>query len=105
VLGFQIQNNGALSPLPGFTVAAGTQPGALTFTFNDFVYVANRSSNNVSAYKFDFATSTLTPIAGSPFATGTSRSRLAPQDRYSCTLPTRAQAISPASTLTRTPEL
>jgi 6-phosphogluconolactonase len=72
VLGFQIQNNGSLTPLPGSTVAAGSQPGALTFTFNDFVYETNRGSNNVSAYKFDFATSTLTPIAGSPFAIGTS---------------------------------
>src|ERR1700733_3629231 len=36
-----------------------------------FVYVANRGSNNVSAYIVDAASGTLAPIAGSPFAVGT----------------------------------
>jgi len=35
-----------------------------------FVYVTNSGSNNVSAYTVDAASGTLSPIAGSPFATG-----------------------------------
>jgi 6-phosphogluconolactonase len=36
-----------------------------------FAYVANRGSNNVSAYSVDASTGALTAIAGSPFAAGT----------------------------------
>jgi 6-phosphogluconolactonase (cycloisomerase 2 family) len=36
-----------------------------------FVYVANRGSNNVSAYIVDATRGTLAPIAGSPFAVAT----------------------------------
>ncbi|MGD0843875.1 MAG: beta-propeller fold lactonase family protein [Geobacteraceae bacterium] len=36
-----------------------------------FAYVANRSSNDVSAYSINTATGALTAIAGSPFAAGT----------------------------------
>ncbi|HET9839604.1 MAG TPA: beta-propeller fold lactonase family protein [Candidatus Angelobacter sp.] len=72
VLAFKIQQDtGALTALPGATVAAGTQPGTLSFAFGDFVYVANQGSNNVSGYKFDFSTATLAPVPGSPFAAGT----------------------------------
>ena len=35
-----------------------------------FVYVANGTSNNVSAFLLNRATGTLTPVAGSPFAAG-----------------------------------
>src|ERR1700737_4896149 len=35
-----------------------------------FAYVANLYSNNVSAYTIDGTTGALTPVAGSPFATG-----------------------------------
>jgi Lactonase, 7-bladed beta-propeller len=56
---------------PASPFAAGFQPVAITFAFNDFVYVANLGGGNVSAYKFDFTNSTLTPIAGSPFTAGT----------------------------------
>src|ERR1700678_3435972 len=37
-----------------------------------FVFVANRGSNNVSAYTVDAATGTLAATAGSPFAAGNS---------------------------------
>lgn len=68
VLGFKFQDTGALTPFTA--VAAGSQPGKIIFGSSDFVYVANRASNSVSAYKFDFAASTLTPVAGSPFSVG-----------------------------------
>ena len=35
-----------------------------------FAYVANRNSNNVSAYTVDATSGAITPIAGSPFAAG-----------------------------------
>jgi 6-phosphogluconolactonase len=45
---------------------------AVTCTTNPprFAYVANRGSNNVSAYSVDATTGALTAIAGSPFAAG-----------------------------------
>ncbi|HKD82484.1 MAG TPA: beta-propeller fold lactonase family protein [Candidatus Angelobacter sp.] len=68
VLGFKFQDSGMLTSFTG--VAAGTQPGRLVLGSSDFVYVVNQGSNNVSVYKFDFAASTLTPVAGSPFSVG-----------------------------------
>lgn len=68
VLGFKLQNTGALTPFTA--VAAGSQPGKIVLGLGNFVYVANRASNSVSAYKFDFAASTLMPVAGSPFSVG-----------------------------------
>jgi DNA-binding beta-propeller fold protein YncE len=35
-----------------------------------FAYVANRGTNNVSAYTVNASTGALTPVAGSPFAAG-----------------------------------
>lgn len=39
---------------------------------NQFAYVANQNANNVSGYKINAANGTWTPVAGSPFTTGTS---------------------------------
>jgi len=39
--------------------------------FGQFVYVANANDNNISGYGVDDTTGVLTPIPGSPFATGT----------------------------------
>src|SRR5204863_6947708 len=36
-----------------------------------FAYVANQTDNTVSAYTINAGTGALTPVAGSPFATGT----------------------------------
>jgi DNA-binding beta-propeller fold protein YncE len=36
-----------------------------------FLFVANRLSNNISAYSVDSTTGALTPVSGSPFAAGT----------------------------------
>jgi 6-phosphogluconolactonase len=42
-----------------------------------FVYVANKGSNTVSGYSITATTGVLTPIAGSPFAAGSSPTSLA----------------------------
>jgi 6-phosphogluconolactonase len=51
------------SPNTNITVTCTTNPPR-------FVYVANRGSNNVSAYTVDAGNGTLAPIVGSPFAAG-----------------------------------
>ena len=51
------------SSVTNITVTCTTNPPR-------FVYVANRGSNNVSAYTVDAGNGTLAPIAGSPFAAG-----------------------------------
>jgi 6-phosphogluconolactonase len=37
---------------------------------NQFLYVVNNGSANVSGFRFDASTGGLTPITGSPFAAG-----------------------------------
>jgi hypothetical protein len=44
---------------------------ALANTTPEFAYVANASSNNVSAYTIDSTTGALTAVSGSPFPAGT----------------------------------
>lgn len=52
-------------------VTTGTNPHSLAVSpTGKFVYVVNRTSNNVSAYVIG-ANGMLSPVAGSPFATGT----------------------------------
>jgi hypothetical protein len=79
VSAFSVGANGALSPVPGSPFATGgTGGGGIFFAANrittaivkDFLYVANGGSNNVSAFSINPATGFLTPVAGSPFATG-----------------------------------
>ncbi|MEO7207813.1 MAG: beta-propeller fold lactonase family protein [Steroidobacteraceae bacterium] len=52
---------------------------AVTCTTNPprFAYVANRGSNNVSAYTVDPNSGALTEVSGSPFATGLSATSVA----------------------------
>ena len=75
---FTIDANGALaqisgSPFPSLTsstTAAG--PRALTLDpTGAFLYVANGTSNNVSAFSVNATTGSLTALSGSPFAAGT----------------------------------
>jgi 6-phosphogluconolactonase len=51
------------SPVDNVLVSCVTPPPR-------FAYVTNSGSNNVSAYTVNATTGTLTPVAGSPFATG-----------------------------------
>ncbi len=72
IVGYGIDGTtGMLSPLPGFPVVTGTAPHSVTFdTTNQFLYVANDSSADVSGFRFDASTGGLTPITGSPFPAG-----------------------------------
>ena len=54
----------------GAGVTASVSNVAVTCADTQFVYVANRDSNTVSAYRIDATTGALTPVAGSPFAAG-----------------------------------
>jgi 6-phosphogluconolactonase (cycloisomerase 2 family) len=79
VSAFSVGANGALSMVPGSPFATGGNGmGGGFFAANrittgivkDFLYVANGGSNNVSGFSINPATGVLTPVAGSPFATG-----------------------------------
>ncbi len=83
VVGYSIDatglpTTGLLTALPGFPVASGTNAYSVTVDpSNQFLYVGNDGSANISGYKLDAAndglTAThggLTAIPGSPFAAG-----------------------------------
>ena len=78
VSGYSVAQNGVVTPVPGSPFAA---PTGTAFVTNDpsgrFLYALNCGANcsgtgsgNIAAYKIDQLTGALTPIAGSPFATG-----------------------------------
>ena len=65
------RTTGSLTPLPGFPVVTGTGAHALTFdTTNQFLYVANDGSADVSGFRLNAASGALTPVASSPFPAG-----------------------------------
>src|SRR5262249_9521109 len=69
VLSFSIQGSGALTAVAGSPFPAGTQPVSVAVdSSSTFLYTANSGSNDASAYKI--ANGVLTPLSGSPFATG-----------------------------------
>lgn len=79
VSGFAVEASGSLTPLPGSPFAAGGSGGAGFYASNRAVaivdggvrrlYVSKQASATVSA--FDIASNgALTPVSGSPFATG-----------------------------------
>jgi len=68
---FSIDSAGGLTKTA--QVVAGSDPYAisiLSISPKTFLYVANSGSNNISAYEINATTGALTPLAGSPFATG-----------------------------------
>jgi len=68
---FSIGTNGALNEVSGSPYAAGTGPtGVVLDTTGSYVYVANKGSNNISAFTLTAASGKLTAIAGSPFSSG-----------------------------------
>jgi len=80
VSGFSVGSNGALTLLSGFPVSTGgTGTGGglyvasriLASPLDDFLYVANGGSGNVSVFSIDPGTGSLTAVPGSPFATAT----------------------------------
>jgi 6-phosphogluconolactonase len=72
VVGYGIDGTtGMLTPLPGFPVVTGTDAYSVTLNLlNQFLYVANDGSADVSGFRFDASTGGLTPITGSPFPAG-----------------------------------
>jgi sugar lactone lactonase YvrE len=79
VSAFSVAANGALTPVAGSPFATGgtgltggdyAANRIATAIMKSFLYVANGGSNNVSAFSIDPASGVLTPVVGSPFATG-----------------------------------
>jgi 6-phosphogluconolactonase len=82
-------SNGSLTPVSGSPFAAGHGPLTVSMTYDasayapgQFVYVANSSSNTVSAYVADSSHGSMTDISGSPFPAGNSPASVA-VDAYS----------------------
>jgi 6-phosphogluconolactonase (cycloisomerase 2 family) len=76
---FSAGTSGALTPVLGSPFPTGGNGAGggffassriTTAVVKDFLYAANSSSNNVSAFAINPSTGGLTPITGSPFATG-----------------------------------
>ena len=68
---FSIGTAGALNEISGSPYAVGTGPaGVLLDATSSYVYVANKGSNNISAFTLTAASGKLTAIAGSPFSSG-----------------------------------
>lgn len=71
VFAFSIGSNGALAAISGSPFAVGSQPVALAATpQGNLLYVANRASNNISAFVIDQNSGALGVVSGSPFLTG-----------------------------------
>ncbi|MBI3474381.1 MAG: beta-propeller fold lactonase family protein [Acidobacteria bacterium] len=68
---YDVTDSGALITVPGSPFAGGGLPNDVAINTTDgFAYVVNRSSNDVSAYRFNDKKGTLIPVAGSPFPAG-----------------------------------
>jgi 6-phosphogluconolactonase len=68
---FSIGTAGALNEVSGSPYAVGTGPtGVLLDPTGSYVYVANKGSNNISAFTLTAASGKLTAVAGSPFSSG-----------------------------------
>ena len=68
---FSIGTNGALNEVSGSPYATGTGPtGVLLDPTGSYVYVANKGSNNISAFTLTAASGKLIAISGSPFSSG-----------------------------------
>ena len=68
---FSIGTSGALNEVSGSPYAVGTGPTAvITDPTGSYVYVANKGSNNISAFTLTAASGKLTAVAGSPFSSG-----------------------------------
>ena len=73
------QNTGVLKSLSPASYATGAGPSAMAIhPTAGFLYTANTGgSDDISAFRMDFTNGSLTPIAGSPFPSGSSVSSLA----------------------------
>jgi 6-phosphogluconolactonase len=68
---FSIGSGGSLSEVSGSPYAVGTGPTSVDVdATGSYVYVANKGSNNISAFTLTAASGKLTAVAGSPFSSG-----------------------------------
>ncbi len=68
---FSIGTNGTLNEVSGSPYTTGTGPTAVTMDpTGSYVYVANKGSNNISAFTFTLASGKLAVITGSPYSSG-----------------------------------
>jgi 6-phosphogluconolactonase len=68
---FSIGTGGTLSEISGSPYAVGTGPTAVILdATGSYVYVANKGSNNISAFTLTAASGKLAAVAGSPFSSG-----------------------------------
>jgi 6-phosphogluconolactonase len=68
---FSIGTNGGLTEVSGSPYAVGTGPtGVALDATGSYVYVANKGSNNISAFTLTAASGKLAAISGAPFASG-----------------------------------
>jgi len=66
-----IGTNGTLNEISGSPYATGTGPTGVTLDpTGSYVYVANKGSNNISAFTLTAASGKLAVISGSPFSSG-----------------------------------
>jgi 6-phosphogluconolactonase (cycloisomerase 2 family) len=66
-----VGTGGTLNEVSGSPYPVGTGPtGVILDTTGSYVYVANKGSNNISAFTLTTASGKLTAIAGSPFSSG-----------------------------------
>lgn len=72
VLGIDPASGTLTHPIPGSPFPAGTAPVSLAIdSTGKFLFVANLSSNNISAYTLDGSTGVPTQVTNSPFLAGT----------------------------------
>jgi 6-phosphogluconolactonase len=79
------------------TYATGSMPISVAIgPLDNFVYVANQGSNNISAFALEGTTGALTPLAGSPFAAGNQPSSVAidPTGMFAYVVNTGAGTVS-----------
>ena len=83
VLGYSISGTGQLTPAAGSPFTAGAQPAAvLTDCVSNFIFVANKGSNNISAFSVNPTSGLLTAVPGSPFPAGAAPVALAMGDGF-----------------------
>jgi 6-phosphogluconolactonase len=68
---FSIGTGGSLKEVSGSPYAVGTGPASVILdATGSYVYVANKGSNNISAFTLTATSGKLTAVAGQPFASG-----------------------------------
>ena len=79
VSGFRVGSDGALVPVPGSPFTTGGTGGRggffasnriTVFASRDLLFASNAGSNDISVFRIDGLTGSLTPVSGSPFPSG-----------------------------------